>query len=263
MRIAQQSKSCQMLQQKKFFTFDEQEQINTAETTPNSSGNQEKPQLVKYRNQIPPDSQTARELHEASIQSHWYVETPQEYLDKRIVKLKKQKYEKVVVLDLDETLIYHKHNKTQVRPFCHEFLLRLSRICTLILFTAAKKEHAINMLKIIDPNKKFFKAICTSEHMVGNVKDLRIFQTDLKDILIVENSPKKFIAQINNGIPILPFEGQQTDNQLELLLSFLEIVLLVDDVRLQLANIFKLQSFYKELNGKQAIIKLYNPNKID
>lgn len=31
------------------------------------------------------------------------------------------------------------------------------------------------MLKIIDPSKKYFKAVCTSEHMIGNVKDLRIF----------------------------------------------------------------------------------------
>ncbi|CAD8057151.1 unnamed protein product [Paramecium primaurelia] len=262
MRIAQHSKSCQILLQKKIFTFDDQELINTAESTPDSSGNSEKPQLVVFRSQILPDSQIARELHEASIQSYWYGETPKEYLDKRIVKLKKQKFEKVVVLDLDETLIYHKNNKTQVRPFCQEFLERLSRICTLVLFTAAKQDHAINMLKIIDPNKKYFKAICTSEHMIGNVKDLRIFQTDLKDIVIVENSPKKFIAQINNGIPILPYEGQQNDNQLELLLSFLEIVLLVDDVRIQLANIFKLQNFYKELNGKQAINKLYNSKKI-
>ncbi|CAD8155419.1 unnamed protein product [Paramecium octaurelia] len=262
MRIAQHSKSCQILLQKKIFTFDDQELVNTAESTPNSSGNSEKPQLVTFRSQILPDSKIARELHEASIQSHWYGETPKEYIDKRIVKLKKLKFEKVVVLDLDETLIYHKNNQTLVRPFCKEFLERLSRICTLVLFTAAKQDHAINMLKIIDPNKKYFKAICTSEHMIDNVKDLRIFQTDLKDIVIVENSPKKFIAQINNGIPILPYEGQQNDNQLELLLSFLEIVLLMDDVRVQLANIFKLQNFYKELNGKQAINKLYNPKKI-
>ncbi|CAD8152495.1 unnamed protein product [Paramecium pentaurelia] len=193
MRLTQHSKSCQVLQQKKIFTFNDQDLINTAESTPDSSGNSEKPQLLVFRNQIMPDSQIARELHEASIQSHWYVETPKEYVDKRSVKLKKQKLEKVVVLDLDETLIYHKHNQTIIRPFCQEFLERLSRICTLVLFTAAKKEHAINMLKIIDPNKKYFKAICTSEHMIGSVKDLRIFQTDLKDIVIVENSPKNFM----------------------------------------------------------------------
>ncbi|CAK75998.1 unnamed protein product (macronuclear) [Paramecium tetraurelia] len=249
MRIAQHSKSCQVLQHKKIFTFNDEELINTSESTPNSSGNTEKPQLLVFRNQIMPDSQIARELHEASIQSHWYVETPKEYVDKRVVKLKKQKLEKVVVLDLDETLIYYKPNQTIVRPFCQEFLERLSRICILVLFTAAKKEHAINMLKIIDPNKKYFKAICTSDH------------NDWQYIVIVENSPKNFVAQINNGIPIIPFEGQQNDNQLELLLSFLEIVLLVDDVRVQLANIFKLQYFYKELNGKQAINKLYNLKK--
>lgn len=31
------------------------------------------------------------------------------------------------------------------------------------------------MLKLIDPQKKYFKAVCTQEHMIGDVKDLRIF----------------------------------------------------------------------------------------
>lgn len=52
------------------------------------------------------------------------------------------------------------------------------------------------MLKLIDPKKQYFKAICTIDNMIGKVKDLRIFQTDLKDIVIIDNSPYNFMYSI-------------------------------------------------------------------
>ncbi|CAD8057850.1 unnamed protein product [Paramecium primaurelia] len=259
MKLNHHSKSCQIIINKKITNFQNLETQRTADTTPDLQNNDEKSKINYFTNKISSDCKLARELHEASLQSHWYIEQPKEIVDKRIVKLKKQqKNHKVVVLDLDETLIYHKNDQSIIRPFCKQFLDRLSKICTLVLFTAAKIEHATNMLKLIDPKKQYFKAICTIDNMIGKVKDLRIFQTDLKDIVIIDNSPYNFIAQINNGLPILPFEGQNDDNQLEELLSYLEDLLLVDDVRIELAKKFKLQQFYKELNGRQAINKLYS-----
>ncbi|CAK73302.1 unnamed protein product (macronuclear) [Paramecium tetraurelia] len=259
MKLNHHSKSCQIIINKKITNFENQATQRTADTTPDSiSSGEENLKTNYFIKKISSDCKLARELHEASLQSHWYIEQPKETVDKRLVKLKKQqKNQKVVVLDLDETLIYHKNDQTKIRPYCKQFLERLSKICTLVLFTAAKIEHATNMLKLIDPNKQYFKSVCTLDNMIGKVKDLRIFSTDLKDIVIVDNSPQNFIAQINNGLPILPFEGQNDDNQLEELLSYLEDLLLVEDVRVELAKTFKLQQFYKQLNGKQAINKLY------
>ncbi|CAD8064024.1 unnamed protein product [Paramecium sonneborni] len=252
------SKSCQIIINKKYDDLKNLETQRTADTTPDLIIDDEKQKGNYFTSKISSDCKLARELYEASVQSHWYFEQPKEFVDKRIVKLKKQqKNDKVVVLDLDETLVYHRKNKSLIRPYCKQFLERLSKVCTLVLFTAAKMEHATNMLKLIDPKKQYFKAVCTMDHMIGNVKDLRIFQTDFKDIIIIDNCPLNFIGQINNGVPIMPFEGENEDNQLEELLQYLEKLLLVEDVRVELSKKFKLEQFYKELNGRQAINKLY------
>lgn len=46
------------------------------------------------------------------------------------------------------------------------------------------------MVKLIDPQNKIFQKICTSDHCIGFIKNLNIFNVDLKDILLVDNSPK-------------------------------------------------------------------------
>ena len=45
---------------------------------------------------------------------------------------------------------------------------------------------------------------------------------ELKDIVIVDNLVESFALQINNGIPILEFNGQEGDRELMNLVPFLK-----------------------------------------
>jgi len=64
------------------------------------------------------------------------------------------------------------------------------------------------------------------------VKDLSIISDrDLKDVVIVDNSIVSFAYNLSNGIPIASFTGQQKDEELLFMVSFLEEIYSVVDVR--------------------------------
>ena len=47
-----------------------------------------------------------------------------------------------------------------------------------------------------------------------HIKDLRIFDRDINNIILVDNAAYSFVHQLNNGIPIIPFYDNKSDNQL-------------------------------------------------
>ena len=53
------------------------------------------------------------------------------------------------------------------------------------------------------------------------IKDLRILQRDLKDIVIVDNLAYSFGYQINNGIPIISWYDNNSDKELISLSNYL------------------------------------------
>lgn len=63
------------------------------------------------------------------------------------------------------------------------------------------------------------------------VKDLSQLGRDLKDVIIVDNSPDCFTLQPCNGIPILTWTNDKSDRELDRLSSILEMLHKVDDVR--------------------------------
>lgn len=45
------------------------------------------------------------------------------------------------------------------------------------------------------------------------IKDLKIFSScSLKDIILVDDNPLSFIKNVENAIPIKPFEGDKNDD---------------------------------------------------
>ena len=96
----------------------------------------------------------------------------------------------------------------------------------IIIFTASHFSYADAILDELDPEGKIFQHRLYRQHcyILGNewhVKDLRIINRDLSDMVLVDNAPYSYAFQLENGIPILPYyEG--SDFELAALENYLE-----------------------------------------
>jgi TFIIF-interacting CTD phosphatase-like protein len=63
-------------------------------------------------------------------------------------------------------------------------------------------------------------------------QDLSILDQDLKDVLLVDDSPNSYKYQPDNAIPIETWEKEENDTQLRDLINLLAKLHSVDDVRL-------------------------------
>ena len=73
-------------------------------------------------------------------------------------------------------------------------------------------------------------------HQGNYVKDLTIFKRDLKQIIIVDNSPTCYSFQPMNAIGVTSWFDDPEDKELLELIPFLDDLSLVDDVRVVLDN---------------------------
>lgn len=157
---------------------------------------------------------------------------------------------KLLVLDLDETLIhctgdmkrrhefevevefinddgYTLKGLVNVRPGAKRFLQNASRDYELVLFTASVKYYADRILRIIDPTRAYFshyfyRESCTKTKSDRLVKDLSMFKNVPEDeIMLVDNTMYCGLLQPNSLIPIVDFETNKDDKELDKLNSFL------------------------------------------
>lgn len=144
------------------------------------------------------------------------------------------KGKKVLFVDLDETLIHSLRDQVEkkivmkFRPYLLKWLKEVNKDWNLVLFTAGGKNHADRLLKRVDPQKIYFKAILSNDHCsdsnVGLTKDLRSLETEdfkLKDMLLIDNRIRNLYLQPFNGIPILPFFEEENDKELKYIGPFL------------------------------------------
>lgn len=82
------------------------------------------------------------------------------------------------------------------------------------------------------------------------VKDLRIINRPLSDMVLVDNAAYSYAYQIDNGIPILPFYEGKHDFELVALEKYLDSLLFSKDVRDQNRKTFKLHLYntYNDIN---------------
>ena len=80
---------------------------------------------------------------------------------------------------------------------------------------------------MLDPEKNLFDYVLSREHCIHYpekdlfIKDLRILNRDLRNVVIVDNSIASFIFQLSNGWPIVSYRGDPLDKALVELTSFL------------------------------------------
>lgn len=73
---------------------------------------------------------------------------------------------------------------------------------------------------------------------------MRVFANrDLKDVILVDNAAYSFGFQIENGIPIIPFYENKSDQELKHLISFLKPLANVREIRDVIKKTFKIQNY--------------------
>ena len=103
------------------------------------------------------------------------------------------------------------------------------------MFTASEKDYADPIIDLLDPEHqliaaRFYRSSCFN-YDGAYVKDLRIFNKPLNEIVIVDNSMAAFRFQIDNGVPIIDFYDDRDDDELVHLMCYFPKLAAADDVR--------------------------------
>ena len=184
---------------------------------------------------------------------------------------------KVLLLDLDETLIHSDFNKEYpsesydaqisfkddeeefsvgifIRKGLDQFLKEISKYFIIGIFTASVKPYADAVINHIDPNNEYIKFRLYRNNCITvkeiNIKDLRIFKeiVKLERIVIVDNSIYSFANQISNGILINSFFNDKEDIELLNVMSYLlTFIVNAKDVREVNETFFGFSSIAKQL----------------
>lgn len=81
---------------------------------------------------------------------------------------------------------------------------------------------------------------------------MRILGRDLRNVIIVDNAPYSFAAQISNGYPIIPFYDYKNDKELLKLEEYLLTIENIEDVTEMNKKKFKLHEIAEEDASKYA-----------
>ncbi|CAK89545.1 unnamed protein product (macronuclear) [Paramecium tetraurelia] len=197
------------------------------------------------------------------------------------------KKQKTLVIDLDETLVHCNeypqlksdfyipvqiNNITyqagiSVRPYAQEFLRSMAEYYEIIIFTASNEDYANQIIDYLDPtgtlvSGRLFREDCIRVESGCHVKDLRILNRDLKDVVLIDNSAFSYAFQIDNGIPIIPYLDNKKDNvnllilseqELQHLESYLKTLIQYDDFRKVNNKLFNLEAIQNCNSIQQAI----------
>jgi RNA polymerase II subunit A small phosphatase-like protein len=131
-----------------------------------------------------------------------------------------------IVLDLDETLIYAREGPLYARPGIDELLSFLKDNFETVVWTAGVRAYAQAVVKTIDKvnaiqhcvyrHKKWFSGVA------GYNKDLTLLGRDMKNTLIIENTPDCLRGNEGNGILVADYEGGElADDTLFCILALL------------------------------------------
>ena len=204
-----------------------------------------------------------------------------------IERLSKSK--KILLLDLDETLIHadfakEYENDTKnpydtiisfeseneinnvgifLRPGVKLFLENLSKFFEIGIFTASVSEYADEVIKFLDPENNFIKfklyrKNCVNVNDILKVKDLRILKNfDLKNVVLVDNNMYSFAAQLSNGILINSFYCNKNDNELYNVYGYLmNYIYQAEDVRKVNEEFFGFKKLRDEIYKKKKFCYL-------
>ncbi|OGM42960.1 general stress response phosphoprotein phosphatase Psr1 [Aspergillus bombycis] len=182
---------------------------------------------------ISPGQQAENESHDREQQ--WLLPPPQPHLRDR----------KCLVLDLDETLVHSSfkvleradftipveiegqyHNIYVIkRPGVDQFMKRVGELYEVVVFTASVSKYGDPLLDQLDIHNvvhhRLFRDSCYN-HQGNYVKDLSQVGRDLRDTIIIDNSPTSYIFHPQHALPISSWFSDAHDNELLDLIPVLE-----------------------------------------
>lgn len=139
----------------------------------------------------------------------------------------------------------------RVRPFAREFLRHCSKSWNLVVFTASTKDYADIVLERLDPDSLYIKNVLSREHCLlfgfKFIKDFRIIaQPEVRqaNLLMLDNKLISFGLNLHNGIPILPFLGDESDSELKAIIPTLD---LLSDASADIAQFIRSRYNYEQL----------------
>ncbi|XP_040190729.1 CTD nuclear envelope phosphatase 1 isoform X2 [Rana temporaria] len=131
---------------------------------------------------------------------------------------------KVLVLDLDETLI-HSHHDGVLRP-----TVRPGTPPDFILKVVIDK-HPVRFFVHKRPHVDFFLEVHCTLELGSYIKDLSVVHNDLSSVVILDNSPGAYRSHPDNAIPIKSWFSDPSDTALLNLLPMLDALRFTADVR--------------------------------
>jgi len=212
-------------------------------------------------------------------------------VDHKVLSMKKvtlsrkdiHKDKKTLIFDLDETLIHCNESSSvvsdvvlpikfphgevieagiNVRPYAFEILKELSQYYEIVIFTASHSSYANVVLDYLDPQNQYiqhrlYREHCTPTEEGVYIKDLRVIgNRNMQDMIIVDNAAYSFGYQIENGIPIVPFYDNKTDQELKHLIPYLKFLSAAKDPREINKLTFKLHSYSQYSTPSQVLDNL-------
>ncbi len=120
------------------------------------------------------------------------------------------------------------------RPGVDKFLTEMAKYYEIVVYTASLNKYADPLLDLLDKNEvirtRLFRESCV--YYEGNyVKDLSLLDRDLKQSIIIDNSPSSYIFHPENAIDCSSFIDDPTDMELEQIGNFLIAIRDIPDVR--------------------------------
>jgi RNA polymerase II subunit A small phosphatase-like protein len=167
--------------------------------------------------------------------------------------LPEDRHKKCLIIDLDETLVHSSFKPVKnadfiipveidnvvhqvyvlKRPYTDEFLEKVGQLFECVLFTASLAKYADPVADLLDKRRIFksrlFREACV--YYEGNyIKDLDRLGRDIKDTIIVDNSPASYAFHPDNAVPVRTWFDDPQDCELLELLPLMEQLAVTDDI---------------------------------
>jgi len=167
------------------------------------------------------------------------------------------RFNKLLVIDIDETLIFSSYNILgripdftfknyciYTRPGVDYFLDVCLEWFEVGIWTTASEDYAMAVTDVLfkDKNKpsfiwsrqhciKMYNRNTHQNHYVIDINKLKKRGFNIKNIIIIDDSRKKTMHLINNTLIVRKYLGEEDDNELYVLLNFLEQIGDCNDIR--------------------------------